>query len=146
MPSAKALFAAGALLLPLSGLGGCDTLRQIEHRRGLLLTEASWQALHAADFSQTITIARRPDRYEERGLPTEWVIGRHPSESAVAASWAGFALLHLAVTGYLAARADRGRLWRWALHGWEALTLTESAATVAHNSSIGLRPFSHRQR
>ena len=143
----RSRLAGGALLLALTvWLAGCGTFRHIGDRPGVALAEASWQAVHAVDFSQTVAIARCPDHYEERGFPTEWVIGEHPSESAVAASWAGFAVLHAAVTGYLAARADRGPLWLWALYGWEALTLTESAATVAHNASIGLGPFSSRCR
>lgn len=69
------------------------------------------------DFAQTVTIARQRARYQEEGLPTRWLIGEHPSESAVEVSWAAFAILHLAVTRLLDDRADRGRAWRWALTG-----------------------------
>lgn len=127
-------------------LAGCSTLAPAKQRHGLALTEASWQALHAVDFSQTVTIARQPHRYHEQGFPTRWLIGEHPSETAVAATWAGFALLHFAVTRYLAACADRGPAWRWVLYGWEALTITDSAVAVAQNASMGLQPFGkHRQ-
>ena len=97
------------------------------------------------DFSQTVTIARQPGRYREEGVPTRWLTGAHPSEGTVEACWAGFALFHLAVTRYLAARADRDRPWRWALYGWEALTIADSASAVAQNASIGLQPFGPRR-
>lgn len=138
---------AAALLMAVLGcLSGCSTLQRTARDHGVALTEASWQALHAVDFSQTVTIARQPDRYREEGFPTEWLIGEHPSENAVEASWAAFALLHLAVTGYLAARVDRGPAWRWALYGWEALTIAESAVTVGQNAAIGLQPFGAHRR
>ncbi len=138
---------AGALLIVLTGgLAGCATLQHAASRHGVALTEASWQVLHAVDFSQTVTIARQPGRYHEDGIPTRWIIGEHPGEGAVEACWAGLALLHLAVTRYLAVRADRGRPWRWALYGWEALTLGDSAVAVARNASIGLQPFGPHRR
>lgn len=133
---------ARALLMMMgTALAGCSTLQHVADQPGLALTEASWQALHVADFAQTVTVARQPDRYREEGFPTELLIGEHPSESAVEGAWAGFALLHLAVTGYLAARVDRGRAWRWALYGWEALTIGDAAVSVAQNASLGLQPF-----
>lgn len=129
-----------------SALAGCTTLQDAAAEHGVALTEASWQALHAVDFAQTVTIARQPGRYDEEGVPTRWLIGEHPSEGAVGACWAGFALLHIAVTRYLAERADRDRAWRWALYGWEALTLADSATAVAQNASIGLQPFGPHRR
>jgi hypothetical protein len=133
--------AAALVMLATSCLVGCATLQPIAREHGLVLTEGSWQVLHAVDFAQTITIARQPARYQEEGVPTRWLIGEHPSEGAVVACWAGLALAHLAVTRYLADRTDRGRPWRWALYAWEALTLTDSAFGVAQNASIGLQPF-----
>jgi hypothetical protein len=138
---------ARALLVPvILGLCGCATLQQTAGGPGLALAEASWQVLHAVDFAQTITIARQPARFEEEGIPTVWLIGEHPSEGAVEACWAGFALLHLAGTRFLALRADRGRVWRWALYGWEALSIADGAYAVAGNASIGLQPFGPHER
>lgn len=136
-----------ALLVPvLLALCGCATWQQTTRRPGLVLAEASWQVLHAVDFAQTVTIARQPARFEEEGIPTVWLIGEHPSEDAVEACWAGFALLHVAGTRFLAQRADRGRAWRWALYGWEALSIADGAYAVTRNASIGLRPFGPRER
>lgn len=147
VPARASTKLAGALLLvATSGLAGCSALQHVARTHGVALTEASWQALNAVDFAQTVTIARQPRRYDEDGIPTRWVIGEHPREGAVAACWAGFALIHLAVTRYLAQRSDRGPPWRWALYGWEALTLTDSAFAVARNASIGLQPFGPRRK
>jgi hypothetical protein len=77
---------AAALLIALTGgLAGCATVQHVARRHGVALAEASWQALHAVVFSQTVTIARQPGRYHEDGIPTLWVIGGHPSEGAVEA-------------------------------------------------------------
>lgn len=138
---------ARALLIAVTlAAGGCAGLRQAARRHGVVLAEASWQILHAVDFAQTVTIARQPARFTEEGIPTVWLIGEHPSEGAVEACWAGFALLHVAGTRFLALRADRGRPWRWALYGWEALSIADGAYAVARNASIGLQPFGPRGR
>jgi hypothetical protein len=133
--------AAALLLVAIGGLAGCTAMQHLARRHGVALAEASWQALNAVDFAQTVSIARQPRRYHEDGIPTRWLIGEHPGEGAVGACWAGVALLHLAVTRYLAARTDRGRAWRWTLYGWETLSLAEGARDVARNASIGLQPF-----
>lgn len=138
---------AGALLLAVTiAVAGCAPLRHAARRHGVVLAEASWQVLHAVDFAQTVTIARQPRRFEEEGIPTVWLIGEHPSEGAVEACWAAIALLHVAGTRFLALRADRGRPWRWALYGWEALSIADGAYAVAQNAAMGLQPFGPRAR
>lgn len=124
-------------------LSACATLPE-----PAAISEGIWQGLNAADFSQTVTIAREPQRYSECAELTRPIIGAHPSQQGVEAYWAGYSLLHYAVSVWLARMADDTgeRGWTWALYGWEAVTLASSARNVAHNASIGLAPFGPRQR
>lgn len=133
------ILAAAAIIL----LSGCASLPE-----SAAVSEGVWQGLNAADFSQTVTIAREPRRYSECAELTQPIIGSHPSQQGVEAYWAGYSLLHYAISGWLAREADATgeRGWIWALYGWEAVTLASSARNVVHNESIGLTLFGPREK
>lgn len=130
------LICAAAML----ALSGCATL-QID--RGSIPTEAIYQALNAADFAQTVTIARNPTKYRETGWPTADIIGSHPSESRALAFGALQGLAHYAVTGWLDREADAtgAPAWNAARWIWNIGSLYAPARNVYDNHRMGLHLF-----
>lgn len=87
--------------------------------------ELGWQALHFADWMQTLEIARKPEEYFERNV----FLGRHPSTGEVNAYMASTAVLHLLVSAWL------DKPYRTA---WQGITIVEVGIAVWNNHDIGL--------
>ncbi len=123
-------------------LAGCAALQEGARDK----SEWVYQGLHAVDFAQTVTIARRPQRYYEADPLTSRLIGRYPSERSVEAAWAGLSLAHLLVTGWLdrEAEATGSDWWRAAKWVWQIASIGESAYCVHENFSEGLDLFGGR--
>jgi hypothetical protein len=137
MSTTEAMSRAGArvaLVIPLF-LSACSNLP-------ISRTEQAYQALSAVDFAQTINTARRPDCFVEQGFASVF-IGRSPSVASVGLFWAAQAVTHAVITRWLENQAENvpGRGWDGALHMWQTLTIGLTTYDVAHNASIGLRPF-----
>lgn len=80
--------------------------------------------LHAVDYLQTLEIARNPDRFYERNP----LLGRHPSQTAVAGYFLGTgALLYTA--------CNSGWGGDWLKYGWIAVEV----GAVANNVAIGVK-------
>lgn len=126
------------LAMAASVLTGCASFTPAERN-----AEIAWQALNAVDAGQTVTIARRPWSYSEVGVPSRFVIGRQPTERKTEEYFAASAVAHYAVSAWLSREADStgDSRWRWALRGWQAVSLAYSAYNVAHNASMGIPVF-----
>jgi hypothetical protein len=90
-----------------------------------------------------VQIARHRNCDFEVGLVASHLIGRHPSEAAVTGYFAAQAAVHYAVSSWLGreAEATGATGWRWALVGWQAITIGHTVDNVARNASIGLTPI-----
>lgn len=129
---------------------GCSSLRfQNDSTR---TAELSWQAIHAIDTAQTVTIARSaPCLYEANPLAAAIYGSEHPSVRRVLATNAAMASLHWAVGSWLDRRTERalqresGSVGAWyVLRGaYYLLSILGSGAAVAGNVQLGVRPLSH---
>ena len=88
--------------------------------------EAVWQGLWAADYLQTSTIAKNPDRYWEANP----LLTRHPSVTKVNVYFLTLALLHPAITHYLPKKHRPI---------WQFLSITPSTVAIAKNLSVGIK-------
>jgi|HubBroStandDraft_5_1064220.scaffolds.fasta_scaffold01988_3 hypothetical protein len=106
--------------------------------------EILYQGVSGADFATTVSIARQSRCYREVGFPTAQIIGSHPSVGAVEGWWAVQATSHYMISQWLdrEIEATDSQWWRGTRVAWQTLTLGYSSYNVAHNISIGLRPFS----
>lgn len=89
------------------------------------LLQGATTLLLVADWMQTRTIAKSPDRFDE----ANWFLGRHPSVGAVDGWFLGSILGHLVVSLVLP------RPWR---EVWQGLTITLELAVVAYNARVGI--------
>ena len=90
-----------------------------------LALEGAAIGLMAADWAQTRTVSRNPDKYHE----TNPILGDHPSTDTVDRYFAASILGHVAVAHCIPAR------WRqW----WAGAFIAIEGATVGHNNSIGV--------
>lgn len=80
--------------------------------------------LHAVDYLQTREIARNPDRFYERNP----LLGRHPSQTAVAGYFLGTGVL-------LYTACNSGWGGDWLKYGWIAVEV----GAVANNVAIGVK-------
>lgn len=87
--------------------------------------EAAYLALHAADWSQTRTIAESPEYFEYNEI-----LGRNPTAHEVDEYFAATVVLHVAVAATLPEKWRKR--FQWASIGVEA-------AAVSHNASIGIK-------
>lgn len=94
--------------------------------------EGSWLALDAVDGAQTADIQNHPHDYEAE---SEMFIGQRPSTRSVATYFAAMAGLHIGATEFMTAH----HFPRWAIRGFEAVTIADSARCVAGNEAIGLQ-------
>ncbi len=69
--------------------------------------EILYQGLHLIDYSQTLTIAKNPDRYFERNS----ILGRHPSVGSVNSYMGAASLVHLGIS--IAVPKKYRALWQW---------------------------------
>ena len=133
-----------AAILGCAMASGCATLQIYPDS---VPTEVAYQALNAADFAQTVTVARNPDRYQESAWPTHDIIGTHPSPQGAVAFGAVQGVIHYAVTGWLDREADATGApgWNVAKWVWNIGTLYSPAHNVIRNHEIGLTLFGGRQ-
>ena len=124
---AKLLFALTVVVLLALAVSGCAGWRA-----ETVVEEGVYQGVHAVDGLQTLQIARHPHDFHEVGA--SGFIGDHPSEAGVAAWYAGFAVLHLAVTEELEAE----RVPMPVVRIWEGLMIVPTVVTVGHNFAIGI--------
>jgi hypothetical protein len=126
-------------------LTGCATLNPNTDRFAFTsaVAELTYQSLNAADFSETINAARRPDCYRESDWPTADLIGSHPTEGRVYGAWSAYGLAHWAISSWLDREVDAtdSRAWRIARAAWHVLTIGNAAWHVARNYGGGARPF-----
>lgn len=116
------------LILAMMPVGGCTMMQR----------EVAWQGLHAIDAAQTERGAGSDACYHEADPITRRLIGARPSPAGVAAWAAGEAALHYLITRALSAHAPR-----WALIGWQSITIGMVGSAVAHNYAIGVRIVRH---
>ena len=116
---------ASLLLLVLALLLGFPRLAASQDRTGLDYGLALGStALIVADWSQTLQIARNPDRWSE-GNP---LIGQHPSEGHV----------NTMMTLYVAWNAAALLLPKTPRRIWYIAVTVVEAVAVAHNLSMGI--------
>jgi hypothetical protein len=124
---ARILIAGLAMLGYTAAASGADWTTETK------VEEALYQALHLIDTSQTIYIAKHPDRFYES--ESAWAIGKHPSESRVIGYMALDAVGHAAVTATLVSFNAP----RWLTRTWELVTIGDSAHCVGNNFRIGIK-------
>lgn len=124
-------------LLVLALLCGCADLRSFPPETRA--EELTWQTLHAIDISQTHGIAHDPDCYYE--MVSDPLIGRHPSQGAVALWGITWATLHFVITDLMVDHDAPP----WLVRGWMFVTIGSTAYWVHHNNQIGIRPFGHNE-
>lgn len=111
-----------------STLSGC-----VSWPKETVMEESSWLVFQSIDGVQTADIAHVSGDFERESA---WAIGRRPSVSSTVAYFAVTAAIHLGATEYMTAHH-----WpRWAIRGFEAVTIADSARCVVGNEEIGLRP------
>lgn len=92
--------------------------------------EIAFQALSAVDATQTIRIAREPDRFSESNP----ILGEHPSTRRVATYFAANGVLHFAATSLL----EEAHAPQWLVRTWEAVGIVIEGRDVALNISHGI--------
>lgn len=88
--------------------------------------QATYLALHVADWGQTRDAAAQPGRYAEQNP----MLGEHPSQKRIDSYFAATAILHTAVA--YALPPD----WR---RTWQHITIGVEAGVVCRNARIGLQ-------
>ena len=86
--------------------------------------ELAWQAIHLADWAQTLQIEDDPDLYE-----TNPFIGEDADRGRVNTWMAGTAIAHYLISRKLSPR--KRRIWQWA-------TIITAGAFVQNNHRLGL--------
>lgn len=107
-------------------------------------TEAAWQVMNVVDIGQTVTIAREPQNWHETNPVLCAMATNHPQVGRVYAAMIGDAVLHYAVTRLLDSQDKGTGAWHVANIAWESVTLGEKGYNVAHNYSVGLKPWAGR--
>lgn len=95
--------------------------------------EATYLALHIADWGQTRNIVHRSNTGCDGGatcIEKNPILGRNPSISRVDTYFAITALAHVAISYALP------KVWR---QGWQYVSIGMEAAVVGHNYSLGLK-------
>lgn len=87
--------------------------------------QATWTALHGADWLQTRYIAQHPEQYKEYNP----ILGSHPSVTEVDLYMGGWMVLHPIITDILPPEYRKY---------WQYITIGEKAFWVGHNYSIGI--------
>jgi hypothetical protein len=116
----SATLAAMAFLLLSSSLAYADEWTMADTVR-----EATYLALHVADWSQSHYIADHPSEYHE----TNPILGRHPSSDNVNIYFAATALIHPLISYVL---PSPYRQW------WQYITIGVEAVTVGNNARLGI--------
>jgi hypothetical protein len=88
--------------------------------------EIAYQAVHVADWLQTLQIARNPDRWSE----TNPILGEHPSVSDVNQYFLATAVGHALISHYIPS-AKMTRVW-------QGTTIAIQRGYVIHNHSLGI--------
>jgi len=100
--------------------------------------EVTWQSLHLIDTTQTLSVARDPDCYDES--VSDPIIGKHPSQRDVLLWMFAASALHFIVTDWLAMH-EHPNLTALC----QALSLGSTGYWVMHNTMDGVRPFGHNE-
>ena len=87
--------------------------------------QVTYLTLHTMDWTQTLHIARNPDKYYEMNQ----TLGRHPSEGRVNSYFAATALLNTGAAWLLP------KPWRTM---WQVGFIVDRYAYVQHNRRIGI--------
>lgn len=87
--------------------------------------ELTYQTVHLADWLQTLTIARNPERFYE----TNKVLGEHPSVSDVNRYFLSTAIGHALISHILPPTAARV---------WQGATITMQLGYVQQNHQLGI--------
>ena len=115
---------------------------------GMPRAEYGWQALHAVDTYQTMSIAENPECWRENDPLTKRLIGEHPSTAEVAAVMLAYSVGHAYVSKWLEEETDeafatdsssRGA-WYIARGAWHVVGIATKLAVVVNNDQIGLGP------
>lgn len=116
----RALFLAAALVAAPA------TARTLDDRvHDLPRSEWVWQGLRVADAAITAECLRHVDCHE-----TSMILGRHPSDAALAGQLVVTGALHAAITSVLQDHAPD------AVKVWEIVSIGVGAGVVAHNISV----------
>ena len=113
------------LIITLLLLSGCASHYGQDWSSADTARQAAYTVLHVQDWRQTLEISRNPDQYSE----TNFILGRHPSESEVNSYMAGTLLLNS-----LIAPALKPKYRRW----FQYIGIGVEGACVVNNLSIGL--------
>ncbi len=119
MPRLTALVCSISMAL----LTGCAALREPN--------EVAWQAMHAIDTAQTLSLTR-DSRYVE--VESAWLLGERPKEKAVVAWSVASSFAHAGITRLLIDN-DHPK----AAKIWQYVTLSSVCSTVGRNASIGIQ-------
>lgn len=87
--------------------------------------ELIYQAVHLADWMQTLTIAKNPDRFYE----TNKILGEHPSAHEVNQYFLATAIGHALVSHFLPAKPSRI---------WQGATIVMQVGYVTQNRQLGI--------
>lgn len=122
-----------AITIPLGG----------EHHLHVSAPEEVFQALTMVDFATTVSAARKPACYDELGIPTAAIIGKHPSVGGVEGYWAVYSTAHLLTASWLDREVDATDAtgWKVARRIFQVASIIDAGYAVQNNWRIGLRPF-----
>lgn len=111
------------LLLPSEAISGDNSIWTVEDTT----LQALYLGLLAADCSQTLYIARHPNRYSEDD--SKIFIGKHPSKRDVLFHCTAIAIIHTAIADKL---NDPYRTY------WQSIFIIIESDAVNHNREIGI--------
>jgi hypothetical protein len=97
-----------------------------------IFLEATCELLLLADMSQTLTIARNPDRYYEKNP----ILGRHPSEDFVTGYFVAGMIFHPVVSYFLPPKSKK---YKWInRENWQYAWIVVETGAVANNLIVGI--------
>jgi hypothetical protein len=117
------LLLGSAILVCVAGAAWADDTRDWTPRDWAL--QSTYTALHVLDWSQSLSIARSPDRAEANPF-----LGAHPSPAKVNAYFGGTLAAHWLISALLPPKA-RGV--------WQCFTIVLEGQSVARNFAVGVR-------
>jgi hypothetical protein len=128
----KKILLGSALLLSFVA---CSTLQHDPWTTEDKMLEGTWQTLHAIDWSQTLNISDREDRYHEINP----LIGEHPSRTKVNTVMGAAALLHPIVVNWLPRKVKVFGFDLPARAIFQSISISSTGGLVTSNFDIGLR-------
>lgn len=116
--------------------------------------ELLWQAMHALDTAQTVTIARSPECLYEKARLAQMVYGtKHPSVERVLATNTAGAALHWAAGSWLDRATERSFAREGSQRGtlyvariaYYSLSFMGTGTAVVGNVQLGIKPNSRKE-